>query len=378
MVEDLEKRLSARMAGRAVVMTSSGRAAIWRVLTGLGIGAGDEVIIQAFTCLAVPAAVQWAGATAVYTDIDAATFNLDVADVVAKITPRTRAVIVQHTFGIPGPVRELARVAAEHKIALIEDCAHALGATVSGQPVGTFGDAAILSFGRDKALSCVFGGAIVCRDQALARRIKDEQATLHLPPAWWVMQQLFHPILFSWCIPFYYTLGLGKAAIVMAQRLRLVSKVLVPVEKSGGRPAHVAWRFSPALGSLLSQQLDALDSGLARRRKVAARYARALRASWSGLRLEEASWLRYPVRVAQPAAVRLQARRYHMVLGDWYNTPVAPADVRADSVGYVPGSCPRAEVASREIVNLPTYPKLTDAECERVVTFLAKIQIKRS
>ena len=120
------------------------------------IGEGDEVLVQAFTCVAVPNSVLWAQATPVYADIDA-TLNIDPIDVEKKITNRTKAIIVQHTFGIPADMDALVALAKKHNILLIEDCAHSLGATYKGKKVGTFGDAAFFSFGRDKVVSSVFG-----------------------------------------------------------------------------------------------------------------------------------------------------------------------------------------------------------------------------
>src|SRR5581483_4013141 len=112
---------------------------------------------QAFTCVAVPNSVLWTGAKAIYADIDE-TGNLDPKDLEKKITKKTKAVIIQHTFGIAANMDAIQKVLKGKKIILIEDCAHALGASYKGKKLGTFGEFAFFSFGRDKVISSVFGG----------------------------------------------------------------------------------------------------------------------------------------------------------------------------------------------------------------------------
>ena len=111
-----------------VAFFNSGRSALLAILESFGIGAGDEVIVQAFTCVAVPNSVIWAGAKPVYVDIDES-YNTDPIDAEKKITKKTKALIVQNSFGIPAQIEKLLLLAKKYKFLVIEDCAHALGAT---------------------------------------------------------------------------------------------------------------------------------------------------------------------------------------------------------------------------------------------------------
>ena len=104
-----------------------GRVALYAILRALGVGAGDEVLIAGFTCVVVPNAVRFAGATPVYADIAPGSYNLDPASAERTITPRTRAMIVQHTLGLPAELDELLALAEQHNLVVIEDCAHTLG-----------------------------------------------------------------------------------------------------------------------------------------------------------------------------------------------------------------------------------------------------------
>ncbi|MEK7557357.1 MAG: aminotransferase class I/II-fold pyridoxal phosphate-dependent enzyme [Patescibacteria group bacterium] len=359
----VERKLEEIFPGHKVALTSSGRQALLRLFKALNIGSGDEVLLQAFTCSAVPASIMWAGARPVYADITPGTYNLDPEDVRRKIKPTTKAIIVQHTFGIPGPIAELREIASRHNLVLIEDCAHCLGQKYQGQPLGTFGDAAILSFGRDKILSSVFGGAVVSKNEELIRHIQDQQRALPFPPRRWVRQQLLHPILFDVILPTYFMASLGKVALVALQRLGFLSKALAPEEKRVEKPEHLAWCLSPALAYLLLHQLDKLDRYTVRRREIVSRYAERLGGSRESL-------LRFPLEHPHARHIRQVARRSRMLLGDWYDTPVAPADVEATRFGYVPGSCPAAEAASKNILNLPAYPTLTNDQVDQVIQFI--------
>lgn len=375
----LATQLSQRLNGRPVVFTSSGRQALYDLLRALGIGSGDEVIIQAFTCIAVPEPIIWAGATPIYADINPRTYNLDIDSLQSKITDRTKAIIVQHTFGLPAPLDEIMVLAREKNIKVIEDCAHAFGATYKDQPVGTFGDAAILSFGRDKVMSSVFGGAVVSDKDDLIKQVKKYAAARPQPPARWIIQQLWHPIAMSFILPIYFMGGIGKAILVLLQDLNLLSKAVEEEERQGQQPAHLNYQFSPALAQLLEQQLQQLGGFLNKRRDIAARYL----SSFSGQAQllpdistgSQPAWLRFPLAVGDGDTMRRAARQHSMLLGDWYDAPLVPANSSQPAFHYQPGSCPNAEAAGKRVINLPTYYSLTDQQIEEVIDFIKKSEI---
>jgi dTDP-4-amino-4,6-dideoxygalactose transaminase len=148
---------------------NSGTSGLLLALMGLGIGPGDEVIVPGFTFVATMSSVVYARARPVLAEIDA-TFNLDPADVEARITPRTRAIMAVHMLGNPARIDELRAVADRHGLPLIEDCAQAFGATYAGRWVGTHGAAGIYSFNEFKTITCGDGGLLVTNDEDLYRR----------------------------------------------------------------------------------------------------------------------------------------------------------------------------------------------------------------
>ena len=150
-------------------LSGGGSAALWIALLGLGVGSGDEVIVPGFTFVASISAIVYAGATPVLAEVDQS-FDLDPADVEARITPRTAAIIVVHMLGGPARMTELKAVADRHGIPIIEDCAQAFGATYHGRGVGGIGAIGTYSFNEYKTITCGDGGMIVTDDEGLYER----------------------------------------------------------------------------------------------------------------------------------------------------------------------------------------------------------------
>src|SRR3954470_20482604 len=169
-VHHLEEDVAALAGVRfGLGLHGGGSAALWIALLSLGIGAGDEVIVPGFTYVASISSIVYTGATPVLAEIDD-TFDLDPVDVVARITPRTAAILVVHMLGGPARLTELKAIADKHGIPLIEDCAQAFGASYQGTGVGGIGTIGTYSFNEFKTITCGDGGMIVTDDEALYER----------------------------------------------------------------------------------------------------------------------------------------------------------------------------------------------------------------
>src|SRR5262249_39777933 len=134
-VYQVEREVAAYCGLKYGVAVNSGTSALLTALAGLGVGPGDELIVPGYTFIASISSIIYAGAIPVLAEVDK-TLNLDPADVRAKITPRTKAIMVVHMAGNPARLDELKAIADEHGLILIEDCAQAFGATYKGRPVG--------------------------------------------------------------------------------------------------------------------------------------------------------------------------------------------------------------------------------------------------
>lgn len=166
-VAEFEKNFAERHGVSHALATTSCTTGLHLILAAMGIGPGDEVIVPAFTWVATANVVVYCGATPVFADVDRRTNNIDPADVVRRITPRTRAVIAVHLFGLCADMDALRAVVPSH-IPIIEDAACAAGATYKGRPAGSLGLAAAFSFHPRKSITTGEGGMVTTSDAGLA------------------------------------------------------------------------------------------------------------------------------------------------------------------------------------------------------------------
>ena len=171
-MEEFEQRVAESVGVPHGIAVSSGTAGLHLCVRALGIGAGDEVIVPAFTFIAAANACRYEGAQPVFVDIDAETLNMDPACVEAAITPRTRAIMAVHTFGVPAQMDVILRIADRHGLYVIEDACEALGSSYQGRQVGSFGHAAVFAFYPNKQITTGEGGMVVTRDPLLAGAIR--------------------------------------------------------------------------------------------------------------------------------------------------------------------------------------------------------------
>jgi len=172
-VEAFESEFAAAMSAPHAVGVGTGTDAIALVLRGLGIGAGDEVITTPLSAAYSALAIIMAGARPVFADIDRARLTIDPDRIEEAITPRTRAILPVHLYGQPADMTAIARIAARHSLAIVEDCCQAHLATADGRAVGTIGVAGAFSFYPTKNLGALGdGGAVTTTDPALAEKIR--------------------------------------------------------------------------------------------------------------------------------------------------------------------------------------------------------------
>ncbi|MDP2734965.1 MAG: aminotransferase class I/II-fold pyridoxal phosphate-dependent enzyme, partial [bacterium] len=297
-IAKLEQEFSRFLGARHAVSFNSGRSSMMAILRALNLKKGEEVLLQAFTCNAVPNPVLWEGLRPVYVDCREDDFNMDADDLEKKITGKSRVVVVQHTFGMPADMDRIEEVCRKHNLILLEDCAHALGATYKGRLVGTFGKASFFSFSRDKVISSVYGGMATTDDEELAERMRQFRKEIGYPSFLWILQQLHHvPVMNLLILPTYGVLG--KYLLVLFQRLRVLSKAVHWLEKRGRKPAYFPKALPNALATLALRQFKKLEYFNARRKELAAFYKRELRGTDYVLPEEfdgrESIFLRFPV-----------------------------------------------------------------------------------
>ena len=352
-----------------------GRVALAAILEAAGVNAGDRVALQAFTCIAVPEAILACRAVPTYVDTEAGGFNMDVESLehVLSLKPGVKAVIVQHTFGLPASIKQLKELADRRGIPVIEDCAHTIASSVDGRLVGTWGVAGFFSHEASKPLFTGLGGSIVSSDSELLRKLRYGRSRF-TPPGKLLQAQidlmrlagevLYRPSTY-WAVRSLYR-SLVKVRILRGNYNELEAEF----EPSDEFKREMGMRQR----RILEREIRDLPRQTAHRERVAEGY----RSGISNPRVRHplitpgvrAVFGRYPLIVQEKARMVEAAMRARVELADFYATPVHPlkgADL--DKVGYAPGSCPNAEDAMRTVVSLPTGARVSKRSIVHAVEF---------
>lgn len=309
---------------------SNGTVALHLAIHCLDIGPGDEVIVPTFTYIASVNTIKQTGATPVFVDCNWDDWLCDVADVEAKITPRTKAIMAVHLYGAVCDMSALSALAKAHGLFLIEDCAEALGSTYQGKHVGLFGDVGTFSFFGNKTVTTGEGGMVICKDETLAQRLKLVKGQAQSPTRrYWHVELGFNYRMTNIC-----------AAIGLAQIERLPG-ILERKRLIGGLYRHLC---AEKLGSSVSfQDIPAHVVG--------------------------SDWL---VSLLLPEGTDRDAVMAHMQEKGIDTRPVFYCAHKMPM--YLSSEYfPVAEKISAQGISLPSYPTLSDADVARVVDALADV-----
>ncbi len=353
-LEKLKEWFKSNYGTRSLFLFNSARSALFLALKSLNVGVGDEVIVPAFTCIAVPNAVLWTGAKAIFVDIDKKTLGIDIKDLEKKISKKTKAIIVQYTFGIPVDILTIKKIAQKYNITVIEDCAHGIKIPYNNKFLGQFGDMAVFSFGRDKAVSSVFGGVLIVNNQNYNKKLENLYNSLKNSSLIWIFKQHFHSIIMGIVLPTYNMLALGKLLLLLSKKLGLITMPVYEQEKIGKRPLDFPAKFHSSLAVLALNQLSKLDRFNSHRSKIVNLYT-------GGTKNEPL--LRYPVLVKNKEGILKLFKKQDIILGNWYS----------EIFGVT--SCPTSKYVAQHIINLPTYPTLSQNEAQKIINLLPENEL---
>jgi dTDP-4-amino-4,6-dideoxygalactose transaminase len=325
-VAAFEAELSGYVGARFGMGVNSGSDAITLALRALEIGPGDEVITTPFTYIAPAESIHQMGARIVFADIDPHTFLINPDEVARKINPRTKAILPVHLFGQAADMKSLSALAIEHGIELIEDCAQAIGATFSGQPVGGLGRLGCFSFYPTKNLGADGdGGMVVTNDEELAKRIR--MLRIH-----GIERRYFHDL-------HGYNSRLDE---IQAAILRVK---LPKLNAWNNRRVAIAQRYSAAL-SVLPIEIPVVAPA------------------------NEHVFHVYAVLCDRRGELQEHLARAGVPTLIYYPQPLHLQKVYSD-LGGKPGDHPVAESVSRRILPLPMYPELLDSQVDYVISAVA-------
>jgi dTDP-4-amino-4,6-dideoxygalactose transaminase len=351
---------------------------MYAILRALAVGEGDEVILPGYTCVMDVNPIMYLGAKPVYVDIEPVTYNIDPALIEASITPNTRVIIAQHTYGYPAEMDAIMELAGARGITVVEDCCLSLGSRYRGKPMGTFGAAAYWSSQWNKPYTTGIGGMATTSDADLAARIEAVCAKGGLvAPTGKEVAMLRAQLALYRALVYPRTTALAQNLFRWLTRTGLVVGSSSTAEFSPDMARDFFKRMSDLQARVGLRQLQRLDRSIEHRRRMQALYDGLLsRAGWDLPAVPEYMdpvLVRYPVRVADKNMALAAAARNFVELGSWFECPLHPIKTPLESYGYQLGSCPVAERACAEVVNLPVHPRAGVSTARRTVNYIASI-----
>lgn len=353
---------------------AGGRMALYAILQAMGIGKGDEVIIQGYTCCVVPKAIMYTGAKPIYADITEEDYNLSYNSVVANLTDRTKAIVVQHTYGIPcHAMNALRKLCDEKKLYMIEDCAHTFGVEWNGKVLGTFGDAAFFSTDHTKYISTSVGGVAVTNNSLLGQQLDviystvteltgREQKAVIIQLA---MMNIFRNKYIS------YFLSLNKVTRrIEGYTWRILNKFhCVFYMNDYSNVDFPKYSFPAKLSNVQAMigisQLDKLNENIKYRRKLTEIYKEELSTSFY-IPKDCDALLRMPLTVKSPQKV-ISGLNGLVKVEQWFSPALECIDEEDYvSFAYSKAACPTAQRVADHIINLPLHPKVTQEEIREI------------
>jgi len=353
-----------------------GRIALYAILRALGVGEDDEVILPGYTCVMDVNPVKYLGATPIYVDIEPVTYNVDVGLLDAKITPHTKVIIAQHTYGYPCEMDAMLQIAGRHNVPIIEDCCLAMDSTYKGKRCGTFGLASYWSFQWNKPFTTGIGGMVTTDDSGLAEKIEALNRTELEPPSSKAALMLSIQRTVYRLLIYPRTTALATALFRWLTRRGAVVGSSDSCEFVPEMPTDFFLGMSAGQARAGLREMRRLEKNLAHRRQMGRLYDQLLReAGWNIPRIPDYMdpvLVRYPVRVADKARAVAEAPKHFVELGTWFECPLHPMETPMELYGYKSGMCPVAERACREVVNLPTHPRAGRATAERSLALIQR------
>jgi perosamine synthetase len=369
-----EEEFRKYMDVQKAVSFDSGRAGFYAILKAMDVQEGDEIILQAFTTVALPNTIQIFGAKPVYVDIEESTYNMNPEKIESNITSKTKAIVIQHTFGNPADIDQIFKIAKKYDLKTIEDCAHSLGAKYKGEKTGTFADAAFFSFGRDKVISSVAGGMVIANNYELIESIEAVRNGMPFPEKRAIMKKLLHPIITFKALHTYNLFSVGKIIMFLSYRLNILDKAYTNSEKRGEPKNNFAKRMPNALAAIGIHQLKLLSRFNRRRTKISQMYAKNIHNELvqlpKTLPISKNIFLWYTINIKNKKGLIKKAADNNIILGDWFPQVIGPIEVDLKKSRYVKGSCPIAEKVSSMCVNLPTHHNINKKDAQQVIDLI--------
>lgn len=345
-IDELEKKLCEITTAKYAVAVSNGTAALHMACMAIGIKPGDEVIVSSITFAASSNCVLYCGGTPVFADIRPDTYNIDVEDVKRKITDRTKAIVAVDFTGQAVELDELKKICKEHNLYLIEDAAHSIGTKYNGKPIGSIADITTFSFHPVKTVTAGEGGACMTNDEELYKRLslarthgitKNPELMVRESEGPWYYEQVD--------LGYNYRITDFQAALLLSQ--------LTKLEKFSDRRKEIRKMYDAAFSEMpevfVQKQIPESDT---------TQHLYILRLNPDRLKCTRREFF-------DAFAAEGFGPQVHYIPVYWHPY--------YEKIGYKKGLCPVAEATYEQILSIPFYPALTDADVEDTIKAIKKV-----
>ena len=362
--EDLIKKFEIEFANRVnqkyCLTYGSGRMALYSILKTMNIKKKDEIIIPAFTCSVVPNAIIYSGATPIYVDINLKNFNLDINLLEKKITKKTIAVYVQHTFGVKCDMKKIFKIAKKYKLKIIEDNAHFLDLNTSKTSEVY---ASFFSLDHSKIMNTHLGGVASTNKINVYNKLKNSYKNMHTLKKFDDLR-----ILFSFLIEILifnpYILWIGRPIFNFLNYIKITfyfrDEMLIK------KPYYYPCRYNNFLAEIGLKQIKNIKHNLKHRVKIASYLEKKIKwYKFNNKEISKNSWLRYSFLVKnRKKFVRFFKKKFNLDI--WYTSLFEGRNKNYSEINYKTGSCPKAEYASKHIINFPTHLQIKKDIYEKI------------
>jgi len=366
----LKKEISKYLQTEEIYFHYKGRVSLYAILKAMGIGCGDEVIIPAYTCVVVANAIIYLGAKPVYVDISEKSLNFDIDLLRKSITPKTKVIICQNTYGLSGNIEEILEIAKQNNLYTIEDCTHGFGGTYNGKPNGSYCDAAFYSMQWNKPFSSGIGGFMTLNNESLKEKFLESESEkaepglvtkTNLKLLFFTKRYLLNNTTYWILVKFYRWLSKNNL-VTGSSSGDEISDVIMPED--------FFMNYSGVQAKEGLRNIKRLPAMLNLRKQNAAKYTEFLKENNKRFVADDLydnhSFLKYPVFVKDREAFLELAQKNKIELGEWFNSPIHPVQECFDKWFLNPEDFPVANEASKHVINVPTDTKNID----RVIKFL--------
>jgi len=350
---------------------------LYALLFACNIKRGDSILLSALSDTELVYPLLALGVKPRYVDIETATYTISPSSLKRKINKNVKMIIVSYTFGIPARIDEIKKIAKEKNILLVEDCRDIIGGEWQRKKLGTFGDATIIGFGRNKVISPLPGGIVLSDKKKIVALLKKIEQTSHYPSNVWIYYHLLY-ILFSWIlqVSFFVHKSIGRLLLSLILKIRRVGDPILQYENNTYVARQKIKRMPASTAYIVLNHLSNLTSVNKSKVKFYEELVNKLPKKIYKLPKVSTFYYQIPILTFKVEQLKRYLRRRGYVIPEWYNRVIHYNTKTAELFGYKKGSCKVAESIMKYVLEMPSLPWGDNKQLSDVTTALVRFSKK--